>query len=59
MDSPGTEQSSLDAPRKASDTSYYGDDDTLWVKLVVANTGVGAAGGFPGFRGGTGIQVSK
>jgi len=55
----GTEQRSLDALRNASDTSYYSDDDTLWVKFVVANSSGGGAGGFPGFGGGTGIQVSK
>ena len=57
--STGTEQRSLDALRNASETSYYSDDDTLWVKLVVANSSGGGAGGFPGFGGGTGIQVSK
>jgi len=31
----GVEQSSLAALRSASDTSYYKDGDTLWVKLVV------------------------
>jgi cell migration-inducing and hyaluronan-binding protein len=30
----GTQQSSLDALRKASDTSYYKDKDALWVKVV-------------------------
>src|SRR5690606_10532320 len=30
----GTAQSSLDALRKASATSYYKDTDSLWVKLV-------------------------
>ena len=30
----GTEQSSLDALRKASDTSYFKDKDALWVKVV-------------------------
>lgn len=58
--STGTEQRSLDALRNASDTSYYSGDDTLWVKLVVANSGGGGGDGdFPGFGGGTGIQVSK
>src|SRR5690606_30173646 len=33
----GTEQRSLAALRDASDTSYYKDGDTLWVKLVVEN----------------------
>jgi cell migration-inducing and hyaluronan-binding protein len=31
----GTEQASLDALRKANETSYFRDGDTLWVKLVV------------------------
>jgi cell migration-inducing and hyaluronan-binding protein len=35
--SAGVEQSSLDAVRDASDTAYYKDGDTLWVKLVVAD----------------------
>ena len=30
----GTPQDSLDALRKASDTSYYKDKDALWVKVV-------------------------
>ena len=30
----GSEQSSLDALRAASGTSYYRSDDALWVKLV-------------------------
>jgi hypothetical protein len=34
----GAEQGSLAALRDASDTSYYKDDDTLWVKLVVDNS---------------------
>jgi cell migration-inducing and hyaluronan-binding protein len=50
----GAQQSSLAALRDARDTSYYKDGDTLWVKLVVANTG--AAGG-PG--GGSGLNVSR
>jgi cell migration-inducing and hyaluronan-binding protein len=51
----GTEQSSLDALRKASDTSYYKDKDALWVKVV--SSGNGANSGGPG--GGTSIQVSR
>jgi hypothetical protein len=46
------------ALRNATGTSYYGDDDTLWVKLVVARSG-GGDGNFPGSGGGTGIEVSK
>ena len=37
--SAGKEQSSLAALRDASDTSYYKDGDTLWVKLVVEESG--------------------
>jgi cell migration-inducing and hyaluronan-binding protein len=32
----GTEQGSMDALRKASETSYFKGGDALWVKLVVA-----------------------
>jgi cell migration-inducing and hyaluronan-binding protein len=31
----GTEQRSMDALRRASETSYFKDGDDLWVKLVV------------------------
>jgi cell migration-inducing and hyaluronan-binding protein len=40
----GVAQSSLEALRDASDTSYYQDGDTLWVKLVVMNTDGGGSG---------------
>ena len=52
----GTAQTSLDALRNASDTSYYKGDGSLWVKLV--SDGGGAR---PGRGGGTGasIQVSR
>jgi cell migration-inducing and hyaluronan-binding protein len=65
----GTEQSSLDALRGASETSFFRDDEALWVKLVVAANGevVDASpappGGFgsgsaaPGF--GSSINVSR
>jgi cell migration-inducing and hyaluronan-binding protein len=36
----GTEQASLDALRKAKETSYFRDRDALWVKLVVAKAPV-------------------
>ena len=50
----GTEQSSLDALRKASDTSYFKDKDALWVKVVSnGDAGNGAPGG------GTIVQVSR
>jgi hypothetical protein len=32
----GTEQASMDALRRATETSYFRDGDTLWVKLVAA-----------------------
>jgi cell migration-inducing and hyaluronan-binding protein len=51
----GTEQSSLDALRKASDTSYFKDQDALWVKVV--SNGSGARGATPGS--GTSLQVSR
>ena len=31
----GTEQASMDALRKANETSYFRGGDALWVKLVV------------------------
>ena len=51
----GTEQGSLDALRKASDTSYFKDKDALWVKVV--SNGDGARGATPGS--GTSVQVSR
>jgi len=54
----GTEQSSLDALRKASETSYFKGQDALWVKLVSNGNGArGPIGGGPG--GGTSLQVSR
>jgi len=54
----GTQQSSLDALRTASDTSYYKSKDALWVKLVSNGNGArGPVGGGPG--GGTSLQVSR
>ena len=47
----GTEQSSLDALRKASATSYYKNQDALWVKIVSTPDG--------GRRGGGSLQVSR
>jgi cell migration-inducing and hyaluronan-binding protein len=45
----GTQQSSLDALRKASDTSYYKGKDSLWVKIVstgdILGTGPGKGPG--------------
>jgi cell migration-inducing and hyaluronan-binding protein len=54
----GTEQSSLEALRAASDTSYFKDKDALWVKVVSNGNGArGPIGGGPG--GGTSLQVSR
>ena len=50
----GTPQDSLDALRKASDTSYFKDKDALWVKVVSnGDAGNGAPGG------GTIVEVSR
>ena len=54
----GTEQSSLDALRKTSDTSYFNDQNALWVKVVSNGNGAGGPrGGGPGQ--GTSLQVSR
>ncbi len=52
----GTPQDSLDALRKARDTSYYKDKDSLWVKVV--SNGQGALISGPS-AGGTSIDVSR
>ena len=50
----GNPQDSLDALRKASDTSYFKGKDSLWVKVVSGgDPGTGAPGG------GTSLQVSR
>jgi cell migration-inducing and hyaluronan-binding protein len=49
----GTQQSSLDALRKASDTSWYKDRDALWVKVVSPDSGP------LGLGGATTLQVSR
>jgi cell migration-inducing and hyaluronan-binding protein len=50
----GTAVDSLDALRKASDTSYFKAKDGLWVKLVSpGDNGRGAPGG------GASLQVSR
>jgi cell migration-inducing and hyaluronan-binding protein len=52
----GTALDSLDALRSATSTSYYRNDDSLWLKVVsTGNTG----GGRGGRSGGTALQVSK
>jgi len=54
----GTEQSSLDALRTATDTSYFKGKDALWVKVVSNGDGAsGPRGGGPGA--GTTLQVSR
>ena len=60
----GVEQKSLDALRAATETSYYRDDKSLWVKLVVADAGPapldgpgGPGSGGPGGR--TSITVTR
>ena len=56
--SPGTMQDSLDALRKATTTSYYKGNGSLWVKLV-------SSGDFPGSgptqgpSGGASVQASR
>jgi len=49
----GTQQNSLDALRKASETSYFKDKDALWVKVVSPDSGP------LGLGGGTTLQVSR
>ena len=51
----GTQQNSLDALRTASDTSYFKDQDSLWVKLVSSGD---PGGGAPNV-GATALQVSR
>ena len=54
----GTEQSSLDALRKASATSYFKDKDALWVKLVSSGDILGS-GPTSGPSGGASLQASR
>jgi hypothetical protein len=49
----GQQQSSLDALRKASETSYFKDKDALWVKVVSPDNGE------IGLGGGATVQVSR
>jgi cell migration-inducing and hyaluronan-binding protein len=54
----GTQLSSLDALRKASDTAYFKDKDALWVKVVSnGESARGVSGRGPG--GETSIEVSR
>jgi cell migration-inducing and hyaluronan-binding protein len=55
----GDAQTSLDALRKASTTSYFKDKDALWVKLVAGPPAGGRGIGFGGAGGGSNIQVSR
>ena len=61
----GTPQDSLDALRKASETSYFKDKDALWVKVVSNGNGAnppyggGSGLGGPGAGGGNSVQVSR
>jgi cell migration-inducing and hyaluronan-binding protein len=61
----GVEQSSLEALKGAGETSYYRDDKSLWVKLVVADAAGSAVVDGPGGPGGGGpggatrIDVSR
>ena len=54
----GTEQSSLDALRQASDTSYYKGNGSLWVKLVSSGDVLGS-GPNSGPSGGASLQASR
>ena len=54
----GTEQSSLDALRKASDTSYYKGNGSLWVKLVSTGDVLGSGPG-KGPGPGDSLEVSR
>ena len=54
----GTEQSSLDALRKASATSYYKGNGSLWVKLVSSGDVLGS-GPDSGPSGGASLSVSR
>jgi hypothetical protein len=56
--SSGTAQSSLDELRKASATSYYKDNGSLWVKLVSSGDVLGSGPG-KGPSGGASLQVSR
>jgi hypothetical protein len=54
----GAEQSSLDALRKASATSYYKGNGSLWVKLVSSGDVLGS-GPDKGPGGGASLQASR
>ena len=54
----GTEQSSLDALRQASATSYYKSNGSLWVKLVSSGDVLGSGPG-SGPGGGASLEVRR
>ena len=54
----GTAQDSLDALRKASATSYYKGNGSLWVKLVSTGDVLGS-GPDSGPSGGASVQASR
>ncbi len=54
----GTQQNSLDALRKASDTSYYKGKDALWVKIVSTGDILGTGPG-KGPGAGVSLQASR
>ena len=56
--STGTEQRSLNALRKASATSYYKGNGSLWVKLVSTGDVLGSGPG-RGPGAGIGLEVSR
>ena len=56
--SSGTAQDSLDALRKATTTSYYTGNGSLWVKLVSSGDILGSGPG-SGPSGGVSLQVSR
>lgn len=49
----GAQQASLDALRKAGETSWFKDKDALWVKVVSPDNGE------LGLGGGAALQVSR
>jgi cell migration-inducing and hyaluronan-binding protein len=55
--SAGTAQDSLDALRKATDTSYYKGNGSLWVKLVSSGDVLGSQAA--GASGGASLQASR
>jgi len=56
--SAGTAQDSLDALRKATATSYYKGNGSLWVKLVSTGDVLGSGPG-SGPGAGTSLEVSR